>query len=151
MGSLVVQPLKTSDIDYIVTNIWDRSEDEAAIFGVPDRNNLREYLCAKLGQRHAYTLKGDYPVAVFGATDQGERIFTTWFVASHDFINYYLPITRALKKIIRQKVMSEQPKQLMTYSACLSGKAQRWFSLLGLHPDPNNNDQPIKRFIWRMN
>ena len=145
----IIRRIEAADIDYILDNLWENSQQEAVIFGVPEIEDLRQYLYSKLDQRMAYTITDNQPIAVFGATDQGDRVFTTWFVATPQFIDYYASITRALKKIIQDQIVIEQALQVVTYSACLNEKVERWFSLLGLYPDPANApDIPIKRFVY---
>lgn len=148
--------LKLQHIDMVTTALWQRGIVEAMVFGVRDYEDLHAYARQRLedSQAHAAVLDDGRAIAIFGAFPDGmPGLYTTWFMATEEFSDHFLALTKRLRKLIDEDSGPEGITMLQTFSACVHPMAPKWFSLLGLQEDSDytdGNHGTVRRFFREM-
>ena len=124
--------LKPDDVYYVADNLWARGRKEAETYGIKDNALLvRRFL--ELSTEYGYTVWfEDKPVAVFGAyLDPEDDKYYTWFLATEEFGNVGVSLTRFLRGFIRDRKAEKPTAVLELWSAVDHPKARKWFEVLG--------------------
>lgn len=119
------------DIDFILTNLWARGEEEAVLYGLKSKEEMKRHL---LGMTHKYgscLSIGAEPVAAFGGNSSDDHHYTTWFIATDKFVEYGLGITKFLRGFVRERLTERPDAELELISATGHPDAARWFNTLG--------------------
>lgn len=145
-------PLDMGNAEIVVKNIWDRGREEAMVFGIEDEGGLLDYIYSRRDDRYAYiVIADDKPIAAMGVFRVDAGIFRTWFIATDDFVNNFMAITRKIKYMMEHDGIEDGITGFETFSACTHKKTEKWFKVLGLIKD---NDYPprngISRFFKRL-
>lgn len=128
---LVFSHVKPEDIDFILTNLWARGEEEAVLYGLKSKEEMSRHL---LGMSHKYGFclsAGTEPVAAFGGNSSDGHRYTTWFIATDKFVDHALGITKFLRGFIRERISERSDAELELISATGHPDAGRWFNALG--------------------
>lgn len=128
---LVFSHVTPADIDFILTNLWARGEEEAVLYGLKSKEEMGRHL---LGMSHKYGFcltDGTTPVAAFGGNSSDDHRYTTWFIATDKFVDHAIGITKFLRGFIKTRVMERPDAELELISATGHPDAARWFNTLG--------------------
>lgn len=141
------QPLDMDSAEEVVRRMWQRGAEEAMIFGIQTDEEMLDYIHAREHDVFAWivTLDGQ-PISAFGAFESAPCIYRTWFIATDEFEECFMPLTRKLKKIIENAMKISGAIEVETYSACIHPMAKKWFRLLGLTEDHDYSDDSLTRF-----
>lgn len=138
-----------ADIDFIVDNFWARGEEEAVLYGLKDKNEVKRYLLG-VSKKYGFCLKTEgEPVAAFGAASYDGHNYNTWFIATDRFTEQALGITKFLRGFIKEKLAEHPEAELHLISAVGHPDAGRWFNALGFERMKPNGVFSTYRYVGK--
>lgn len=151
MNNLTFQTLTPTAASSVIHRLWERGIQEAMIFGIHSDKDMFDYCMRRMYDQHAYSAwLEDDPIAVFGAFPVGGGMYRTWFLATDEFEDCFMALTRRLRQLIEKESVEAGATAVEIFSACIHPKAARWFGLLGLEPDNDYNSEQgsgMQRFV----
>jgi hypothetical protein len=133
------------EVDYVLDRLWDRGKREAEKFGVVGDAQIRQWL-KDFPPSILYTLIcDDVPLAITGSNQEGETHYT-YFLATKQFKDNGLAITRFMNRFTKDRVETLGIKRLELWSASDHDAADRWFNILGFHFF--ENDPPFRKYLY---
>lgn len=129
---LAFDKVTEDDIDFIINSLWARGEEEAVLYGLKTKDEVKRYLLG-VSKNYGFVLRapGEEPVAAFGAESYDGRNYNTWFIATERFTEQALGITKFLRGFIKERLAERPDAQLNLISAVGHPDAVRWFNALG--------------------
>lgn len=147
---LTFEPLKYSDISYVIEHLWDRGKQELSHHGKMSMESVMEHLAIASAHRDGYVIRiGEEPVAVFGAMGNGQHYYS-WFLATEKFAQIGKTATRLLRGFIKEKVTDRPDATLEMVSVGVHPDAARWFQIIGFNklPPKDQPDSPFTHYIY---
>ena len=133
------------EIEYVLTHLWERGKREAEKVGVFGDEQLRQWL-KDFPPDILYTLVCDgVPLALTGSNQEGETHYT-YFLATKEFRNNGLAITRFMNRFTKERVETLGIKRLELWSASDHSAADKWFNVLGFYAF--EVDPPFRKYLY---
>lgn len=145
------EPLKYSDISFVIENLWERGKQELSHHGKMSMEAVMEHLAIAAAHNDGYVMRvEDEPVAVFGAMGKNGHYYS-WFLATERFDEVGKTATRLLRGFIKEKVTDRPDATLEMASAGLHPDTERWFDVIGfvkLPPKEGEEKSPFTRYTY---
>lgn len=141
-------------VDYVLTNLWERGEQEFALLGI-----TKEQAAGFIARQRDVglpTMAGwidSDPVFISGLTHADDPSgMVTWFQATELFTPYVHPITHALREAMERTATAYNLAYIEIHSPCVHPKSGRWFKALGFDLDVDRHvaqGPTLYRFVRR--